>query len=111
MSFDIDYSKSVSAPTVSVNPDYNPFSTSSTKSSSAGGSSYKQPFENDLQKSNKQNWESLYQNYNNADYKGEIENLQIEKQAEQTKIEHDIFQQKVFSYIINILFLHTKMVC
>lgn len=105
MSFDIDYSKSVSAPTVTVNPDYNPFSTGSSKSSSGGGTSYKQPFESDLQKSNKNNWESLYQNYNSADYKGEIENLQIETQAEQTKIEHDIFSTKGFQlynkYIIS----------
>lgn len=105
MSFDIDYTKSVSAPTVTVNPDYNPFSTSTSKSSSGGGSSYKQPFENDLQKNNKQNWESLYQNYSNTDYKGENENLQLEKQAEQTQIDHDIFSTKGFQlynkYIIS----------
>lgn len=105
MSFDIDYTKSVSAPTVTVNPDYNPFSTSTSKSSSGGSSSYKQPFENDLQKHNKQNWESLYQNYSNTDYKGENEHLQLEKQAEQTQIEHDIFSTKGFQlynkYIIS----------
>jgi len=105
MSFDIDYTKTVSAPTVTVNPDYNPFSTGTSKSSSGGGTSYKQPFENDQQKHNKQNWESLYQNYTNADYKGENENLQLEKQAEQTQIEHDVFSSKGFQlynkYIIS----------
>jgi DNA mismatch repair protein MutL len=103
MSFEIDYTKAVSQPTVTVNPDYNPFSTSSSKSSSGGG--YKQPPESDLQKHNKQNWESLYQNYANTDYRGENENLQIEKQAEQTQIEHDIFSAKAFQlynkYIIS----------
>ena len=105
MSFDIDYSKSVSAPTVTVNLDYNPFSTSPTKSYSGGGSLYKKPAESDLQKNNKQNWESLYQNYTNTDYKGEIENLQLERQAEQTKIEHGVFSVKSFQlynkYIIS----------
>ena len=103
MSFEIDYTKSVSAPTVTVNPDYNPFSSSSSKSS--GGSSYKQPVESDLQKHNKQNWESLYQNYSNTDYRSENENLQLEKQAEQTQIEHDVFSAKGFQlynkYIIS----------
>lgn len=103
MSFEIDYTKAVSQPMVTVNPDYNPFSTSSSKSSSGGG--YKQPPESDLQKHNKQNWESLYQNYANTDYRGENENLQIEKQAEQTQIEHDIFSAKAFQlynkYIIS----------
>ncbi len=105
MSFDIDYTKSVSAPTVTVNPDYNPFSTGASKPSSGGGSSYKQPFESDLQKHNKQNWESLYQNYSNTDYRGENEHLQLEKQAEQTQIEHNVFSVKGFQlynkYIIS----------
>ena len=104
MSFDIDYTKSVSAPTVTVNPDYNPFSTNSSKSTFGGGS-YKQPVESDLQKHNKQNWESLYQNYANTDYKRENEHLQLERQAEQTQIEHDAFLAKGFQlynkYIIS----------
>ncbi|MBL7934940.1 MAG: DNA mismatch repair endonuclease MutL, partial [Bacteroidia bacterium] len=103
MSFEIDYTKSVSAPTVTVNKDYNPFSSPSSKSSS--GSSYKQPAESDLQKHNKQNWESLYQNYANTDYRGENENLQLEKQAEQTQLEHNVFSSKGFQlynkYIIS----------
>jgi DNA mismatch repair protein MutL len=79
MSFDIDYTKSVSAPTVTVNPDYNPFSTGASKPSSGGGSSYKQPFESDLQKHNKHNWESLYQNYANTDYRGRKRTFTIRK--------------------------------
>ncbi len=105
MSFEIDYTKSVSAPTVTVNPDYNPFSSSSSKSSSGVGSSYKQPLDSDLQKHNKQNWESLYQNYANTDYRGENEHLQLEKQAEQTKLDHEVFSGKGFQlynkYIIS----------
>lgn len=103
MSFEIDYTKSVSAPTVTVNPDYNPFSTKTATSSPS--THYKQPAETDLHKHNKQNWESLYQNYSNTDYKGENENLQLEKQAEQTQIEHDVFSSKAFQlynkYIIS----------
>lgn len=105
MSFEIDYTKSVSQPTVNVNRDYNPFNSGSSKSNSTS-SGYKQPAaDSALQKNNKQNWESLYQNYNQTDYKGELENLQLEKQAEQTKLDHDIFSHKGFQlynkYIIS----------
>lgn len=94
MSFEIDYNKSVAQPTVSVNKDYNPFSTSSAKSSSSG---YTEPIrDTDLQKNNKQNWENLYQNYANTDFKGENENLQLEKKAEQIKLDHDVFTHKGF---------------
>ena len=104
MSFEIDYTKSVSQPTVNVNRDYNPFNNNSSKSSNSS-SGYKEPKESDLQKNNKQNWESLYQNYNQTDYKAEIENLQLEKQAEQTKLDHQAFTHKGFQlynkYIIS----------
>lgn len=105
MSFEIDYTKSVSQPTVNVNRDYNPFNSSTSKSNSTS-SGYKQPAaDSELQKNNKQNWESLYQNYSQTDYKAELENLQLEKQAEQTKLDHDIFSHKGFQlynkYIIS----------
>jgi DNA mismatch repair protein MutL len=104
MSFEIDYTKSVSQPTVNVNRDYNPFNSNSPKSSNSS-SGYKEPQESDLQKNNKQNWESLYQNYSLTDYKAEIENLQLEKQAEQTKLDHQAFTHKGFQlynkYIIS----------
>ncbi len=106
MSFEIDYTKSVSQPTVNVNRDYNPFNTAESASSRSTSFGYKQPpADSELQKNNKQNWESLYQNYNQTDYKAELENLQLEKQAEQTKLEHNIFSQKGFQlynkYIIS----------
>jgi DNA mismatch repair protein MutL len=104
MSFEIDYTKSVSQPTVNVNRDYNPFNNSSSQPSNST-SGYKVATESALQKNNKQNWESLYQNYNQTDYKKELENLQLEKQAEQTNIEHQTFTHKGFQlynkYIIS----------
>lgn len=104
MSFEIDYTKSVSQPTINVNRDYNPFNNSSSQPSNST-SGYKVATESALQKNNKQNWESLYQNYNQTDYKKELENLQLEKQAEQTNIEHQTFTHKGFQlynkYIIS----------
>lgn len=104
MSFEIDYTKSVSQPTINVNRDYNPFNNSSSQPSNST-SGYKVVPESALQKNNKQNWESLYQNYNQTDYKKELENLQLEKQAEQTNIEHQTFTHKGFQlynkYIIS----------
>ncbi len=102
MSFEIDYTKTVSAPTVTVNSDYNPFNSTKQKSTASG---YKKPFESESQKHNKQNWENLYQNYSNTDYNSENTALQIEKQQEQTKLEHDVFFAKGFQlynkYIIS----------
>lgn len=78
MSFEIDYTKQVAQPTVTVNPNYNPFnSETETKTT------YRQPKETTLQKNNRTNWETLYQNYNETDYKAENEQLQLEKTNEQ----------------------------
>lgn len=96
MSFEIDYTKSVSQPTVTVNKDYNPFNTNISSHSSGSLSGYKHHQESEQQRNNKQNWESLYQNYASTDYKGENEALQLEKQVEQTKIEHQAFTHKSF---------------
>ncbi len=86
MSFEIDYSKRVQAPTVTVNPDYNPFN---SDKSSAG--SYSQPQKTPTQKSNQQSWEKLYDNYNDANYKQELDNMQLEQKAEQKQlIEHHL---------------------
>ncbi len=90
MSFEIDYSKAVSQPTVTVNPDYNPFNNSKSTSS------YSQPKDTQLQKNNKQNWETLYDNYNNADYKSENQDLQLEKQAEQISLGYENQAGKCF---------------
>lgn len=94
MSFDIDYTKSVSAPTVSVNPDYNPFKTESPSTGSS--KSYSAPKETILEKHNKQNWEKLYEGYSQADYKEELQEFAIEKQGEQTQIAHDQISPKAF---------------
>lgn len=58
MSFNLDaptHNKTISQPTVSVNPDYNPFK---TKSFSGGNSS--------VNTSNKKNWETLYDGFKNS---------------------------------------------
>ncbi|MDF2448809.1 MAG: mutL [Bacteroidota bacterium] len=93
MSFEIDYTKSVSQPTVTVNKDYNPFN--SGPSSSQLGQS-RGTHETPNQHSNRQNWEYLYQNYTSTDYKGENETLQLEKKVEQYKLDHDVIAHKGF---------------
>ena len=97
MSFEIDYKKTVTQPTVTVNADYNPFNSKS--------SNHQQPKETILQKHNKQNWESLYQNYTNTDYKAENETLQVEKQLEQQQLGYENQTYKGFQmygkYIIS----------
>lgn len=73
-------------PKVNFNPDYNPFKTSS-------GSSYKKE-ETDLQKANKQNWESLF-----TGFKDTIEEDPLTKNSEQNSIEsikHEAIEYKVF---------------
>ncbi len=94
MSFEIDYSKAVTQPTVNVNPDYNPFKSGSTKSGSGGA--YQAPKESSLQQNNQQNWEKLYEGYTKADYKEELQNLQIEAEAEQTQLAYDNGHYKAF---------------
>lgn len=59
MSFEIDYTKIATKPTVSYNPDYNPFNGGQEKSSSQSPRKHNSP----LQQSNKQNWETLYEGY------------------------------------------------
>jgi DNA mismatch repair protein MutL len=86
MSFDIDYTKQVNAPTITVNKDYNPFNTSS-----GGGSSYKST-SNQRQDLNKQNWESLYQGYKSNDYQKDLEELKIE---EETSQQHSFFKEQI----------------
>jgi len=86
MSFDIDYTKQVNAPTITVNKDYNPFYTSSSS-----GSSYKST-SNQRQDLNKQNWESLYQGYKSNDYQKDLEELKIE---EETSQQHSFFNEQI----------------
>lgn len=100
MSFEIDYTKQVAQPTVTVNPNYNPFN-----SETGSQTTYLEPKETTLQKNNRNNWETLYQNYNDTDYKAENEQLQLEKQNEQISLISDNQSYKGFQlyqkYIIS----------
>ncbi len=89
MSFDIDYSKRVQAPTVTVNADYNPFN-------SDKNNSYSQPQKTPLQKSNENSWEKLYDNYNDTNYKQQFDDLKLEQQAQQTQLIEDNYTSKNF---------------
>ena len=101
MSFDIDYTKSVSQPQVTVNKEYNPFNTASNQ----GKTSYPKEKETDLQRNNKQNWESLYDNYHSAAYTEEIRQIQTEQVAQQASLGYDHTEYKGFQlynkYIIS----------
>lgn len=86
MSFEIDYSKRVQAPTVQVNPDYNPFNTSSSAPKNNGGGYVSK--ETPLQKSNQQNWEKLYDDYSRTE-KESLTDFTPEKEHQQAAIEYD----------------------
>lgn len=92
MSFEIDYTKSVSAPKVSFNPDYNPFKSGGSSSTQ----SFNSPKETSLEKSNQQNWEKLYEGYTKADYREELQQFEIEKQNEQTQLNYETITPKAF---------------
>lgn len=82
MSFEIDYTKQVVQPTVTVNPNYNPFNnTSETKQPS-----YRQPTETNLQKHNKQNWQSLYETYTQPEQTTELDKPTFEQEVEQKQL-------------------------
>lgn len=85
MSFEIDYSKRVQAPTVQVNPDYNPFNTSSSSKNQGGSYTSK---ETPLQKSNQQNWEKLYEDYSSTERES-LTDFIPEKEHQQAVIEYD----------------------
>lgn len=89
MSFDIDYTKQVNPPTISVNKDYNPFNASTSGSSTSYKSGSTSSARQDL---NKQNWETLYQGYQSHDYRGDLEELKMEEDS--TKQE-SIFSEQV----------------
>lgn len=48
-------------PTISFNPDFNPFDSDSPKKTSSGGGSNQAPFPNDRRSALTRNWESLYE--------------------------------------------------
>jgi DNA mismatch repair protein MutL len=103
MSFEIDYSKKVSAPTITVNKDYNPFN---TEKNNISNSNQSKSFESQTQKNNLQNWETLYQNYNKTEYSSELKNFTIEQEVHQTEIEQETFFGKSFQiygkYIVTV---------
>lgn len=60
MSFEIDYNKTAQQPTISVNPDYNPFQETNPikKPGFSGGKK-----ESTIEKHNRQNWETMFDAY------------------------------------------------
>lgn len=92
MSFEIDYTKSVSQPQVSFNPDYNPFKSGSSKNTS----SFKQSEETSRQGHNQKNWEKLYEGYTNASYKEDLQQFEIEKKEEQIHLAYETTAHKAF---------------
>jgi DNA mismatch repair protein MutL len=104
MSFDIDYTKSVNQPQVSVNKDYNPFRTDSAQKQS-----YHRETETTQQKNNKQNWESLYANYASSDLSTESMGLQIEQTPQQATLSYEQTEYKGFQlYLKYIVAPHTN---
>ncbi len=91
MSFEIDYTKQVTPPTINYNKDYNPFHTQQTSSTTFNSGAT-----NTRQKNNQENWESLYQNYNQSDFKAEVDNYKVEQAAEQTKMAHQVINTQGF---------------
>lgn len=98
MSFDIDYSKAVSQPTVSVNKDYNPFRTEPSQKHS-----YPKDTETDLQKNNRQNWESLYANYSSADLSTESMGLEVEQKPQQATLGYEQTEYKGFQLYLKYI--------
>lgn len=80
----------VKAPQISFNPNYNPF-----KSSSSSGGGSNKGYESSLYKSNKENWQSMYQNHT----EGTIEpNLEQDNEQEKlfTEQHHELHVTKYF---------------
>lgn len=97
--FEIDYTKSkeeVKAPQINFNTSYNPFKTNNN-----GGSSQKN-YESSLYKSNRENWETLYQSHNST---------QQEHTFEQEAEQEQLFEEKRAAVRISKLFqLHNKYI-
>jgi len=101
MSFEIDYTKHVSQPSVTVNPNYNPFKTSAENT-------YRQPKDTVLEKHNKENWQSLYESYTNPNIESDRKEIfEIEKSVEQQKLfSENSFQKKIQVYNKYIVYPH-----
>lgn len=98
MSFEIDYTKTVTPPTINYNKDYNPFHTQQTSSTTLNSGST-----NTRQKNNQENWETLYQNYNQSDFKAEVDNYKVEQAAEQTKMAHQVINTHGFQLYLKYI--------
>ncbi len=98
MSFDIDYTKAVNQPQVTVNKDYNPFRTDAAQKHT-----YHRETESTQQKNNKQNWESLYANYTSAELSTESMGLQIEQTPQQATLNYEHSEYKGFQLYLKYI--------
>lgn len=97
MSFEIDYTKSVSQPKVSVNPDYNPFkSAGTTDFSNKSGAGRSSTQEHNQSSDKMSDWEKLYEGYSNSNYKEELQQFEIEKKEEQIQLAYETTAHKAF---------------
>lgn len=98
MSFDIDYSKAVSQPQVSVNTNYNPFNSSSSHTSAHSRSQ-----ESLQQRHNRDNWESLYANYAQADLNQERTIPEVEQQPQQAALDYGQTEYRGFQLYLKYI--------
>ncbi len=102
MSFEIDYTKKVSQPTVTVNQNYNPFQTNDKNQTT-----YRQPNETHLQKNNKENWQSLYDTYTQSSEGLEQDRFELESPIEQKQLfTENSFEKKFQIYNKYIVCAH-----
>jgi DNA mismatch repair protein MutL len=99
MSFDIDYTKSVSQPQVNVNKEYNPFH----KEANSQRHSYPRETETPLQHNNRQNWESLYDNYSRTDFNAEQQGFELEQKPQQAMLSYENTDYKGFQLYLKYI--------
>jgi DNA mismatch repair protein MutL len=99
MSFDIDYTKSVNQPQVTVNKDYNPFRTESAQKHTY----HNEKTETPQQQNNRQNWESLYANYSSTDPSSESMGLQVEQTPQQSTLNYEQTEYKGFQLYLKYI--------
>lgn len=98
MSFDIDYTKAVNQPQVSVNKDYNPFRTEPAQKQT-----YTKDTETLQQKHNKQNWESLYASYSSTELSTESMGLTVEQTPQQARLDYEHTEYKGFQLYLKYI--------
>jgi DNA mismatch repair protein MutL len=99
MSFDIDYTKSVSQPQVNVNKEYNPFH----KETNTQRHSYPKENESPLQQNNRQNWESLYDNYSRTNFNAEQQGFEAEQKPQQAMLSYENTEYKGFQLYLKYI--------